>query len=80
MQYFTIGSLQNSFLKVAPFIMMFEKYRGPLFDYLLTEKIHHYDKKIRQLSMRLINRTILLIGGHSQIIAELIKSTLKEKD
>ncbi|KAL0271366.1 UNVERIFIED_CONTAM: hypothetical protein PYX00_008475 [Menopon gallinae] len=58
--YFSVGTRQNSFLKISVFVGQFEEYKIPLIDHLVEKKVDHWDVAIRELtSSALFNMTPL---------------------
>ncbi|CAK9217775.1 unnamed protein product [Sphagnum troendelagicum] len=48
--YFSLGTRSNAYRSVAVFIAQYEEYRLPLIQDLLTTKICHWDRSLRELS------------------------------
>lgn len=47
MDFFSLASLSNAFLQVAPKVAKFEAYRSKMVDVLLSEKLLHWDRRVR---------------------------------
>ena len=50
MDYFSVGVLKNSYLKVAPFVAHFKEYTIPFLYHISRDKLFHFNKDIRTLS------------------------------
>ncbi|KAG0570729.1 hypothetical protein KC19_6G183600 [Ceratodon purpureus] len=48
--YFSLGSRGNSYRTVGPFIAQFDEYRSHLIDDLISTKIRHWDRSLRELA------------------------------
>ncbi|KAG1714374.1 Tubulin-specific chaperone D [Nymphon striatum] len=48
--YFAVGNRKFSYLELSKFIAQFEEYQIPLIKHLLTLKVNHWDKEIRELA------------------------------
>lgn len=52
MDYFSVGLITNSYLKIAVFVSSFANYAEKFFNHLLTSKIYHIEKEIRELACK----------------------------
>ncbi|XP_072796049.1 tubulin-specific chaperone D isoform X2 [Vicugna pacos] len=50
--YFAVGNRSNCFLDISMFIAGFPEYTQPMIDHLVTMKISHWDRVIRELSAK----------------------------
>ncbi|KAM9597792.1 tubulin-specific chaperone D [Trichechus inunguis] len=50
--YFAVGNRSNCFLVISVFIAGFPEYTQPMIDHLVTAKINHWDRVIRELSAK----------------------------
>ena len=55
MDFFTVGVLENSYLKIAPFVAHFDNYTRPIMDYLYQNKLFMFNEKIRVLSAKCLS-------------------------
>jgi len=45
--YFTVGYKTNSYLKVSPFVISFDKYNYSMIEHLANDRLVHIDRKVR---------------------------------
>ncbi|XP_062871978.1 tubulin-specific chaperone D [Trichomycterus rosablanca] len=53
--YFTVGNLNNCYLTISVYIAGFEEYTKPMIDHLVTRKINHWDRAIRELASKALH-------------------------
>jgi len=46
--YFTVGNRMHAYTEIAAFVAQFEEYRESLISHLITAKVRHWDKAIRE--------------------------------
>ncbi|XP_078231190.1 tubulin-specific chaperone D isoform X8 [Callithrix jacchus] len=53
--YFAVGNRSNCFLVISVFIAGFPEYTQPMIDHLVTMKINHWDRVIRELAAKALH-------------------------
>ncbi|XP_069866100.1 tubulin-specific chaperone D-like [Dipodomys merriami] len=56
--YFAVGSISNCFLVISVFIAGFPEYTQSLIDHLVTMKVNHWDRAIRELSAKALHNLV----------------------
>jgi hypothetical protein len=56
--YFTVGNRTNAYLKIAVYIAEFDDYRRTLVSFLLTNRLQHWDKPIRELAAQALREIV----------------------
>ncbi|XP_036079778.1 tubulin-specific chaperone D isoform X3 [Rousettus aegyptiacus] len=63
--YFAVGNRSNCFLVISTFIAGFPEYTQPMIDHLVTMKVNHWDRVIRELSAKALYNLAQLAPEYS---------------
>ncbi|XP_011371946.1 tubulin-specific chaperone D isoform X1 [Pteropus vampyrus] len=63
--YFAVGNRSNCFLVISTFIAGFPEYTRPMIDHLVTMKVNHWDRVIRELSAKALYNLAQLAPEYS---------------
>lgn len=53
--YFSVGNLNNCYLTISIYVAGFEEYTKPMIDHLVTRKINHWNRAIRELATKALH-------------------------
>ncbi|XP_012888538.1 PREDICTED: tubulin-specific chaperone D [Dipodomys ordii] len=56
--YFAVGSISNCFLVISVYIAGFPEYTQSLIDHLVSMKVNHWDRAIRELSAKALHNLV----------------------
>ncbi|XP_006886364.1 PREDICTED: tubulin-specific chaperone D [Elephantulus edwardii] len=75
--YFAVGNRSNCFLAISVFIAGFPEYTQPMIDHLVTMKITHWDRVIRELSAKALQNLAPCAPEYcaSQVFPQLLSLT-----